>query len=121
MNHAKTTLVLAARWLIVLTISLVVLGGNVFASPASPKVSKCEASCAAKCPCCVKAADSKAPAPVAPAPSARALVKDFQLFSIVHALLAPEEAASSSVSPRLVAPHFSASSPLFLRHCAFLI
>ena len=114
-------MVLATRWLVVLTISLVVLCGNVFASQSKPATSKCEGSCAAKCPCCVKASDSKSPAPIAPAPSARAIVKDFQLFSIIQVLLAPEGHPTTSISSRLVAPHFSASSPLFLRHCTFLI
>jgi hypothetical protein len=113
-------MMLAARWLVVLAISLVVLCGNVFASQAKPTTSKCEASCAAKCPCCVKAADSKAPTPIAPT-SARAILKDFQLFSIVQILFAPEGIANGSFFARPVVPRFSASSPLFLRHCAFLI
>jgi len=114
-------MMLAAKWLVVLTTGLVVLCGNVFASQPERATSKCDASCAAKCPCCVKAADSKSPAPVAPASSARALVKDFQLVSIVHALLAPECEASAPFFPHFIAQHFSTSAPLFLRHCSFLI
>jgi hypothetical protein len=122
MKHAKDKLFSAARWLVVLTASFVVLAGNVFAEkPAAPS-KPCTESCAATCPCCVsKPAQSNAPTPLAPSSSTRTTVaKDFQLIPLLNALLAPE-----CNSTPVIAYHSSITShvsvPIFVRHCTFLI
>ena len=121
MTQAQTSLRLATRWFVVLTTALLVLAGNVVASQPEPVVSKCEASCGAKCPCCVKPAD-KTSAPLVPASSSRTSVqKDFQFVALVVALLTPlPELRTADVSHN-AAPVSPSSLPIFLRDRALLI
>jgi len=121
MTQAQTSLQLATRWFVVLTTALLVLTGNVVTARPVPVVSKCEASCAAKCPCCVKPAD-KSSAPLVPASSTRTSVqKDFQLVAalVVFLALPPEELPTNiSGSSATVS---AASLPIFLRDRALLL
>ena len=114
---------LMARWLVVMAASLVVSSGSVFASAPTQAKSNCNASCAKRCPCCIsKSAPANSSAPLAPASSTRTVVaKDFQLVPLLVSLLAPERAISSPAPSHFSAPHFSASVPVFVRHCTFLI
>jgi hypothetical protein len=123
MNRVKTTMMLMARWLVVFAASLIVSSGNFFAS-ASPKAkSTCDASCAARCPCCIsKSAPVNSSAPLAPAPSTRtAGAKDFQLVPLLAGLLAPERVIATPISSQSLTPHFPSFLPVFVRHCTFLI
>ena len=114
---------LVARWLIVLTISLNVLPGKVFAEKPVAAGKACSASCAARCPCCIsKAPAPNPPAPLAPTSSPRTVIaKDFQLPSLLNALLLKENEAAAFVPSDCPAGHFSVSIPVFVRHCSFLI
>jgi hypothetical protein len=121
MNATITRMLMAARWLVVLTTGALVLAGNTFsAQPAMPR-SKCEASCAAQCPCCVESSPTES-RPLAPASSTRPVIaKDFQLVSIFAALLAPQRELTGAILPEFRTQHFSAPTRVFLRHCTFLI
>jgi len=123
MKQATTTMVLMARWLVVLAVGLIVSSGNVLASAQPSNKSACTESCAQRCPCCIsKSAPAESSAPLAPIPSTRtAVAKDFQFTAVCHALLTKELEAEAIVPPHLSAPHFSVSLPVFVRHCSFLI
>jgi hypothetical protein len=122
MTRAKNNLWSAARWLVVLMTSLGVLAGSslTFASDV-PAPSVCSETCAMKCPCCIKPAESPAPQPVAPNTTRSFEIKSLHLFIAATALL-PEPARDpagerfSSISHTVVP-----STPLFLRHRALLI
>ena len=123
MKQVKTTMLLAARWLIVLTISLIVLPGHAFAEKPVAAKNTCAASCGAHCSCCVsKAPVSSVPVPLAPSSSTRTvLTKDFQAPSLLNALLLKELERKVLVRSDFSDPHFSISLPLFARHCSFLL
>ena len=112
-----------ARWLIVLTISLIVLPGQVFAEKPVAAKNACAASCGAHCSCCVSKAPASNPsAPLAPTSTARTdLAKDLQLPALLNAFLLKERADDSFILSDCSAPHFSVSLPLFARHCSFLL
>ena len=121
MMQAQTSLRLAAGWFVALTTALLVLAGNVIAAQPAPVASKCEAACAAKCPCCVKPAD-KSSAPLVPASSSRTLVqKNFQFVGAILALLAPLPEVIAAEISRNTTPVSSSSFPIFLRDRALLI
>lgn len=123
MTSAKTTLLQAARWLVVMLTSLMVLQGNVFAARTVVPKSSCAESCDQRCPCCVsKSTPANSSAPIAPASSTRVAVeKDFQFVPLVALLLTP--ACESGLA--FIASDFSASlrssAPLYQRHCIYLI
>jgi hypothetical protein len=122
MNRAKTTLLLMARWLVVLTASLIVSAGNVSASAPAQTKSSCAESCAQRCPCCITKSAPVDSAPLAPTPSTRtAVAKDFQLAALCNALLLKEREGEVLVPSHFSAGHSFASLPLFVRHCTFLI
>jgi hypothetical protein len=121
MTQAQTSFRLAARWFVVLTTALLVLAGNVIAAQPAPIVSKCEASCAAKCPCCVKPAENNS-APLVPASSSRtSLQKDFQFVVAVVAHLAPLPEITDADISHNTAPVSSSPLPIFLRDRALLL
>jgi hypothetical protein len=123
MKRTKTTMMLVAKWLIVLAISFVVLPGNVFASKTITPQNPCSASCIAKCPCCVsKAPAPRSSAPFAPTPQSRVNVeKNFNFLPVIVSLLSPLR-DEGGVQPSF---EFSVSScegaPLYQRHCTYLI
>ena len=122
MNRATKTTMLAARWLVVITAIFVVVSGSVFAEKRAPSSEiRCDAACAARCPCCVSKPVQSDPVPLAPASTRTTVVKDFQLAPLLYTLLTTESQGTTAVSDRTSFPHFSTSAPLFLRHCAFLI
>ena len=123
MKQAKTTMMLMARWLVVLAASLVVSSGNAFASAPTKAKSSCDASCTKRCPCCIsKSAPVNSSAPLAPVSSTRTSVaKDLQLTPLLAAWFAAAPTTASLVPSQLAAPHFSVSLPVFVRHCTFLI
>ena len=123
MKQEKNMLLLAARWLVILMTSLIVLPGHVFAEkPAAPKPA-CPASCGAHCPCCVSKTPASNPStPLAPASSARTvLAKDILFPTLLTSLLLKQHAGEVLVRSDFSAPHFSVSLPLFARHCSFLL
>jgi hypothetical protein len=122
MTFAKTTLLQAVRWLVVMMTSLLVLQGNVFAVRTVKVESSCASSCEQRCPCCVSKPTPQPSAPIAPASSARVVIeKDFQFVPLLAQLLTP--ALKPSVA--FTAGDFSASlrslAPLYQRHCIYLI
>lgn len=121
MKHAKTAVLLTARWLVVLAATLVMAAGNVFAESIAPSPeARCTEACAAQCPCCVRAPQSSTPAPLAPNTSTRTS-GDFQLVPLVNVLL-PLDRCDFTVLPSIwSAPDSAASIPIFVRHCTFLI
>jgi hypothetical protein len=123
MKSMKKLMTLTARWLAVLALSFFVLSGPSLA--AKPVVAKkaCDTSCAARCPCCIsKTPASNQPAPLAPSSSPRTVIaKDFQLASLLNALLLKERQGEVLLPSEFSAPHFSVTTPLFVRHCTFLI
>jgi len=123
MNRSKTTMMLMARWLVVLAVSLVVSSGNDFAAAQPVAKSACTESCASRCPCCIsKSVPAESSAPLAPTPSTRTTVaKDFQLVPLLASLLAPGRDIVPPVPSHFASPHFSSSIPVFVRHCTFLI
>ena len=125
MTRAKTMWLLAARWLVVLTASLVVMAGNILTgAPAAPIVPKqsCSASCAKKCPCCIStSAPVPTSAPLAPSSSRLAVEKNFQFAPWLTLLLVTGPALSQASLENVSDPHFPASLPVFLRHRALLI
>jgi hypothetical protein len=133
MNHAKTTIASAARWLVVLTTSVLVIAGSVFVpQPVSAKSAcgveggkGCEVSCGDRCTCCVSKAprpSSPAPAPIAPGSSARnSIAKDFQLAPLLNTLFELDRESNVAVRNYFFVPAFAAHAPLFVRHCTFLI
>ena len=123
MNRMKTTMTLMARWLVVLAAGLVVSSGSLFASAPAKAKSSCDASCAKRCPCCIsKSAPANSPAPLAPASSTRTFVaKDFQLVPALYSLPSLDRESAPPISSHLSASNLSASVPIFVRHCAFLI
>lgn len=116
-------MMLAARWLIVLTISLMVLPGHALAEKPVAAKNSCGASCAGRCPCCIsKAPVSNPPAPLAPTSSTRTVVaKDFQLPALLNALLCKEREPEVLIPTHSSVPHFPVLIPLFARHCSFLV
>ena len=112
----------ATRWLVVLTASLVVLQGNVFATaPAAPKQA-CRDKCSKCCPCCIsKPTPAPASAPLAPSPSRVAVEKCFQFVPLLTFSVSSCEMPSLDALDNFSAPHFAASLPVFLRHRAILI
>lgn len=116
-------MILAAKCLVILALSLVVMPGNVFASKPIASKKVCNASCAARCPCCIsKAPTSDLPAPLAPTSQSRVSVeKNFNLLPVIVFLLAP---TPQTISEQIT-PDFSLSSrsgaPLYQRHCIYLI
>ena len=114
---------LAAKWLVVLAICLVVLPGNVRAAKPIASKEVCSASCAASCPCCIsKAPPSNPPVPLAPTSHSRVNVeKNFNLLPVIVFLLA----SAPQTFSQQVTPDFSLSSlggaPLHQRHCIYLI
>ena len=123
MKQAKTTWMQVARWLVVLTASLAVSLGSVSAATPAKSESSCAASCARQCPCCLsKSAPVNSTAPLAPPASTHTSVaKDFQLASLLNALLLKERVSDTLVPARFSTQHFSASLPVFLRHRAILL
>jgi hypothetical protein len=122
MNATMTKMLMAARWLVVLTTGALVLAGNTFSARSATPHSKCEESCAAQCPCCVESSPTESRAPLAPSSSTRSVIaKDFQLVSIFAALLAPQRELTGAILPQFRTQHFPAPTSVFLRHCTFLI
>jgi hypothetical protein len=123
MTNAKTTLLQAARWLVIIVTSLVVLPGHVFAARNVAPKSSCAESCDQRCPCCVsKSTPANSSAPIAPAsPTRVAIEKDFQLVPMLAVLLTP--ACESCLA--FIASDFSLSlrnqAPLYQRHCVYLL
>jgi hypothetical protein len=122
MTIAKTMFMQAARWLVVMLTSLMVLQGNVFAARTVTVESSCAASCEQRCPCCLSKSTPQPSAPIAPASSKRvAAEKEFQFVPLLAQLLTP--ALKPSVA--FTAGDFSASlrslAPLYQRHCIYLI
>jgi len=114
-------MMLAARWLVVIVVALLVLPGNVFAS--KPAAKKMCAACAQRCACCVsKAPASNSPTPVTPASQSRSPVeKNFQFAPVVALLLT---AVGEPTTSAFLLSDFHSSShavPLYQRHCVFLI
>ena len=108
MKQAKTTRMLAARWLVVLAVGFVMLSGNVLASRPVPPMRTCSAFCAAHCPCCLSKAPAPSPhVPLAPASSSRLIIeKNFQFAPLLTLLLAPasETAAETARDSVVVFP-----------------
>jgi hypothetical protein len=130
MSHAKRVVASGARWLVVLTTSLLVLAGSVFArQPATPKnacgvgeTTGCAISCGTHCSCCVsKTPQPNSPAPIAPASSTRTIAKDFQLVPLLGTGFASDRELMPAVRSHFLLPHFAPSAPIFVRHCTFLI
>jgi hypothetical protein len=123
MKQAKTTMMLAARWLVVFAISLVVFSGNVLASkPVAPKQT-CNASCAQRCPCCLLKAPAPNPStPIAPLSQSRLSVeKNFQFVPLLTLLLAPESETAAETALDSVFDSCRSGAPLYQRHCVYLI
>jgi hypothetical protein len=121
MKQTKTTLLSAARWLVVLTTSLLVLAGSVVASQPQPSASKCDASCKAKCPCCLQAPTPNSSAPLSTPSSTRTVAKDFQFAAAITWLLASDSTESIVSNAHSALSISFSSTPLFLRHRALLI
>jgi len=112
----------AARWLVVILTSLVVLHGNVFAERTVVSENSCAESCDQRCPCCVSESVPQPSAPLAPAsPTRVASAKDFQFVPLLAVLLAPGiESGLSFIVGELSISH-RGTVPLFERHCVYLI
>ena len=123
MKQAKTTMQLVARWLVMLAACFVVSSSSGFASAPTQAKSSCAASCSKHCPCCIsKSAPVDSSAPLAPAsPTRTTVAKDFQLMPLLTSLLALDREILTPVPLHFSASYFSASLPLFVRQCAFLI
>lgn len=131
MNHAKTTIASAARWLVVLTTSLLVIAGSVF--PPQTVSAKnvcgddaknvCAVSCIPHCTCCVsRTPQSSSPVPVVPSsPTRSTIAKDFQFAPLLNTLFELDRASNVAVGNYVFVPAFAAPTPLFVRHCTFLI
>ena len=114
---------LVAQWLVILAFSLVVLPGNAFASSPVTSTEVCNASCAARCPCCVSKAPASSPsAPLAPTPQSRVSVeKNFQVLPVPAVLLTPVREVTSLALPGVLSLSFGPEAPLHQRHCVYLI
>jgi hypothetical protein len=120
MNRLGDRFAQAATWLAVTLATLMLLAQPLFANASQP-ISK-KSSCCSQCPCCVSPNPGNVPAPLAPVSSTRTTVaKAFQFVPMLATLLALERGQISQTSQAPFAPDFSASVPLFVRHCTFLI
>lgn len=112
---------LAARWLVVLTTAIMVLAGNVLAMQPAPPVSKCDASCAAKCPCCIEPAE-KSSEPLAPVSATRTVVaNDLQVVAALVLFVVPFADEALLVAAHSFSSGLPVGLPLFLRDRALLI
>jgi hypothetical protein len=112
---------LAARWLVVLTTAIMVLAGNVLAMQPAPAVSKCDASCAAKCPCCIQPAE-KSSEPLAPVSTTRTvLANDLQVVAALVLFVIPPSDEAALVTAKFSVSNLPVGLPLFLRDRALLI
>jgi hypothetical protein len=123
MTSAKTTLRQAARWLVVMLTSLVVLQGNVFATRTTAPKSSCAESCDRRCPCCIsKSTPANSSAPLAPASSTRVAVeKDFQFVPMLAVLLTPACEACLTFIVSDFSVSLRSQAPLYQRHCVYLL
>lgn len=119
MSELSNRVTQAAKWLAVMLIMLGLLAQPVFGSKRQP-VAK-PGACCNKCQCCVTPNSGGAPTPVAPNSTRTTVAKDFQLALLLNALLAPESRVFQSAPFHSSVPDSSASVPLFVRHCTFLI
>ncbi len=108
-----------ARWLAVVLITLGLLAQPALGSTRKP-VAK-PGACCNKCNCCISPNSGGTAAPVVPNSTRVAFAKDFPFVPLISALLAPESRVTQAVSFPLSVPGFSASVPIFVRHCTFLI
>jgi hypothetical protein len=113
----------AARWLVILMTSLVVLPGHVFAThAASAKTDPAHSCCDEKCRCCVSEPTPAPVNPAAPAAPARVAVgKDFQFSPLAAFSLTPAMTGGELVSVRAVSPSAFPSAPLHQRLCVYLL
>jgi hypothetical protein len=121
MTQANTAMSVVARWLVVLMTGFMVLSAPVFADAPSAPTKRCDASCAARCPCCVSKPAPASPLPLAPAAPRVAVEKDFQISTLFVVLLTlPSEFGATAFlndSPCAL----RSQAPLYQRHCAYLI
>ena len=108
----------AARWLVVVLTSLMLLDSA--AATASPRPPQPACSACVRCQCCVKDAPGDSRAPLAPVSPPRA-APDFQwLFTVSTFLSVPEESPGHCfVFTRNIS--FRPPAPLYQRHCSYLI
>jgi hypothetical protein len=106
------------KWLIVLLTALSIVA-HPFLAEARQPVAK-PGACCAKCQCCIESQPVMPPAPVAPASSRAAVLKEFQaaapvVVAPVHPLVIR---LITAAGPEADPTHFP---PIFLRHLALLI
>jgi hypothetical protein len=119
MSSTRNSWVQAARWLVVTLVALVIVAQPLPGSVREP-VAK-PGACCNKCECCVSSNSGNAPQPTAPAPARTTVAKDFHLVPFLNAPLLSAPTVGPLISFDSRASNFSASLPLFIRHCTFLI
>jgi len=108
-----------AKWLAVVLTVVTLLAQPALGGMREP-VAK-PGACCNKCSCCIAPNSNGAPAPAAPNSARTTVAKDFQLAPLLNALLAPASRVFQSAPFHPSLADCSASVPLFVRHCTFLI
>ncbi len=120
MTNARTVLKAATRWLVVLVTSAVLLAPNLFAANVTPKASALK-SCCQRCACCIEKSSDQPQVPLAPLSTRTSMDQTLQLLSAAIAFVLIESTPAVMRPSDGTGQKFSASAPLFLRHCAILI
>jgi hypothetical protein len=122
MIRAKKTVLLIARWLAVLVAGFVLLSASLFANIPDGKASRCDKSCAVRCPCCIsRNAPARSSGPLAPVSPRVAVEKDFQLAPAIALLLAPAHDGVLTACPFKSDIVARSGARLYQRHCTYLI